>query len=168
MKLRQDPVKICKDVVKKGLRSFEKYQLNFFSSISPLSEAMKGTRHETRHKMRLVCVVFTFKKKRGTDGPTDGLTDEWTDTTSYRVATAHLRRQRVRREKSYGFDYFPGETPPHYSDYVYDARQISWLVELSVGHVSVGWQSSGDGGIDSGGGGDGGGGRGGGTSSGET
>ena len=30
------------------------------------------TRPDTRHKMRLICALFTFVKKHGTDGPTDG------------------------------------------------------------------------------------------------
>ena len=34
----------------------------------------KKTRPDTRHKMRLVCVLFTFEKKHGTDGPTYGRT----------------------------------------------------------------------------------------------
>ena len=38
------------------------------------------TRPDTRHKMRLVCVLFTFENNTGhtdlrTDGPTDGPTD---------------------------------------------------------------------------------------------
>ena len=52
------------------------------------------TRPETRHKMRLVCVLFTLKKITRdiqTYGRTDGRTDERTDTTSYRDATAHLK-----------------------------------------------------------------------------
>merc|ERR1719414_576531 len=46
------------------------------------------TRPDTRHKMRLVCVVFTFENNTG---HTDGRTDGRTDTTSYRDATAHLK-----------------------------------------------------------------------------
>ena len=54
------------------------------------------TRPDTRHKMRLVCVLFTFENNTGhtdrrTDGPTDRRTDGPTDTTSYRDATAHLK-----------------------------------------------------------------------------
>ena len=46
------------------------------------------TRPDTRHKMRLVCVLFTFENNTGrTYGPTGGRTD----TTSYRDATAHLK-----------------------------------------------------------------------------
>ena len=45
---------------------------------------IKLTRPDTRNKMRLVCVLFTFESNTGhTDGPTD--------TTSYRDATAHLK-----------------------------------------------------------------------------
>ena len=40
--------------------------------------------------MRLVCVLFTFENNTG---PTDGRTDRRTDTTSYRDATAHLKRK---------------------------------------------------------------------------
>ena len=44
----------------------------------------KETRPDTRHKMRLVCVLFTFENNAGptdlrTDGPTDGPTDGRTD-----------------------------------------------------------------------------------------
>ena len=54
---------------------------------------------DTRHKMHLVCVLFTFQNNTGhtdrqshgpTDGPTDGRTVRQTNTTSYRDATAHL------------------------------------------------------------------------------
>ena len=55
------------------------------------------TRPDTRHKMRLERVLFTFEKKhetdRRTDGQTDGKTDGRTDMTSYRDATAHLKTQ---------------------------------------------------------------------------
>ena len=46
------------------------------------------TRPDTRHKMRLVCVLFTFESNTGqtdrrtdeqTDGRTDQRTDQWTD-----------------------------------------------------------------------------------------
>ena len=38
------------------------------------------TRPDTRHKMRLVCVLFVFENNTGpTDGPTDGWTDGPTD-----------------------------------------------------------------------------------------
>ena len=55
------------------------------------------TRPDTRHKMRLACVLFTFENNAGqtdlrTDRRTDGPTDGRTDTTSYRDATAHLKR----------------------------------------------------------------------------
>ena len=61
-------------------------------SASPLFSCGK-TRPDTRHKMRLVCVLFTFENNTGyTDGPTDLRTDGRTDTTSYRDATAHLKR----------------------------------------------------------------------------
>ena len=39
-------------------------------------QAEKETRPDTRHKMRLVCVLFTFENNRGrTDGRTDRRTD---------------------------------------------------------------------------------------------
>ena len=43
------------------------------------------TRSDTRHKMRLVCVLFTFQNNTGQ-------TDGRTDTTSYRDVTALLKR----------------------------------------------------------------------------
>ena len=46
------------------------------------------TRPDTRHKMRLVCVLFTFENNTGR---TYGRTDGRTETTSYRDATAHLK-----------------------------------------------------------------------------
>ena len=58
------------------------------------------TRPDTRHKMRLVRILFTFENNTGhtdlrtdgrTDRRTDGRTDRRTDTTSYRDATAHLK-----------------------------------------------------------------------------
>ena len=52
------------------------------------------TRPDTRHKMRLVCVLFTFENNTG---PTYGPTDRRTDTTSYRDATAHLKRKREEK-----------------------------------------------------------------------
>ena len=48
----------------------------------------KITRPDTRHKMRLVSVLFTFENNTG---PSYGRTDGRTDTTSYRDATAHLK-----------------------------------------------------------------------------
>ena len=63
----------------------------------------RTTRPDTRHKMRRVCVPFTFENNTGhtdrrtdgrTDGRTDRRTDGRTDTTSYRDATVHLKRQR--------------------------------------------------------------------------
>ena len=40
----------------------------------------KATRPDTRHKMRLVCVLFTIENNAGpTDGPTDRRTDGRTD-----------------------------------------------------------------------------------------
>ena len=53
----------------------------------------KKTRPDTRHKMRLVCVLFTFEKKTR-DGRADGRTDR---RTSYRDATAHLKRKKTER-----------------------------------------------------------------------
>ena len=50
----------------------------------------RRTRPDTRHKMRLVCVRFTFENNTGY---TDLRTDGRTDTTSYRDATAHLKRR---------------------------------------------------------------------------
>ena len=50
-------------------------------------DSLPSTRPDTRHKMRLVRVRFTFEKKHGTDRRTNG----WTDTTSYRDATAQLK-----------------------------------------------------------------------------
>ena len=45
------------------------------------------TRPDTRHKMHLLCVLFTFENNAGhTDLRTDGGTDGRTDTTSYRDA----------------------------------------------------------------------------------
>ena len=46
------------------------------------------TRPDTRQKMRLVCVLFTFEDNWGR---TDGGTYGWTGTPSYRDATAHLK-----------------------------------------------------------------------------
>ena len=53
-------------------------------------EKRKKTRPDTRHKMRLVCVLFTFENNTGH-------TDGRTDTTSYRNATAHLKIPRNPR-----------------------------------------------------------------------
>ena len=60
----------------------------------------KVTKPDTRHNMRLICVLFTLENNTGhTDGRTDGPTDLRTygrsDTTSYRDATAHLKTRRV-------------------------------------------------------------------------
>ena len=54
------------------------------------------TRLDTRHKMRLVCVLFTFENNTGRtygqiDGQTDRPTDWRMDTTSYRAAMVHLK-----------------------------------------------------------------------------
>ena len=71
----------------------------FWSKVS--REAMsEGTRPDTRYKMRLVCVLITFENNTGrtdgrTYGTTDRRTDGRTDTTSYRDATAHLKRSRL-------------------------------------------------------------------------
>ena len=59
----------------------------------------RKTRPDTRHKMRLVCVLFTFENNAGPtdlrmDRQTDGRTDGRTDMTSYRDATAHLKTGR--------------------------------------------------------------------------
>ena len=44
--------------------------------------------------MRLICVLFTFENNTTpTDKPKDGPTDRRTDKTSYRDATAHLKRE---------------------------------------------------------------------------
>ena len=53
-------------------------------------DGIQQTRPDTRHKMRLVCVLFTFENNTG---PTDLRTDLRTDTTSYRDAKAHLKRK---------------------------------------------------------------------------
>jgi len=65
------------------------YKNTFYKNIQA---GIPKTRPDTRRKMRLVCVLFTFENNTGqTDGPTDGPTDGRTDTTSYRDATAHLK-----------------------------------------------------------------------------
>ena len=75
-----------------------------------IKKSIQGeTRPDTRHKMRLVCLLFTFENNTGptdepTDGRTDGPTDRPTDTTLYREATAHLKRQ-CHRAVSNIFDY---------------------------------------------------------------
>ena len=52
------------------------------------------TRQDTRNKIRLVFVLFTFENYTGqTDEPTDGRTD----TTSYRDAAAHLKTTNERQ-----------------------------------------------------------------------
>ena len=51
-------------------------------------DILKQTRPDTWHKMRLVCVLFTFENNTG---HTDRRTDRRTDTTSYRDATVHLK-----------------------------------------------------------------------------
>ena len=73
-------------------------EVHFFynNSVSDLRlKIIKLTRPDTRHKMRQVCVLFTFENNTGptdrrtdgpTDGPTDRRTDGRTDTTSYRDA----------------------------------------------------------------------------------
>ena len=62
----------------------------------------RKTRPDTRHKIRLVCVLSTFENNTGrTYGPTDGRTDRRTDTTSYRDATAHLK-MRLRYSNNGG------------------------------------------------------------------
>ena len=48
----------------------------------------EGTRSDTRHKMCLVSVLFTFENN---SGHTDRRTYGRTDTTSYKDATAHLK-----------------------------------------------------------------------------
>ena len=64
-----------------------------------MTETQRKTRPDTRHKMRLVCVLFTFEYNTGhTDGPTDGRTDGRTDTTSYTDATAHLKKDKDKRK----------------------------------------------------------------------
>ena len=49
---------------------------------------MRQTRPDTRNKMRLVCVLFTFENNTG---HTDLRTDGQMDMTSYRDVTAHLK-----------------------------------------------------------------------------
>ena len=51
---------------------------------------VRETRPDTRHKMRLVCVLSTFENNTGR---TYGPTDRRTDTTSYGDATAHLKME---------------------------------------------------------------------------
>ena len=64
-------------------------------SLDSMGHEPIGTRSDTRHKMRLVCVLFNFQNNTGhTDLLTDGRTDGPTDTTSYRDATAHLKRKK--------------------------------------------------------------------------
>ena len=54
-----------------------------------------------KNKMRLVCVLFTFENNTGpTDGRTDGPTDRRTDTTSYRDATAHLKKTNLKMARA--------------------------------------------------------------------
>ena len=72
------------------------------TGICPSTFYQYKTRPDTRHKMHLVCVLFPFENNTGhtdgrTDGPTDGRTDRRTDTTSYRDATAHLKRKKRRK-----------------------------------------------------------------------
>ena len=70
-------------------------------------QSFTETRPDTRHKTRLVCVLFTFENNTGhtdgrTDRPTDGPTDRRTDTTSYRDATVHLKRKKRIKAKEIG------------------------------------------------------------------
>ena len=65
----------------------QRFHASIFAKES-LTESLKKKRPDTRHKMHLVCVLFTFEN---TTGPTDGPTDGRTDTTSYRDARAHLK-----------------------------------------------------------------------------
>ena len=54
------------------------------------SKGKKETRPDTRHKMRLVCVLFTFENNTGhTDGRTDGPTDRRTDGPTDRRTDGH-------------------------------------------------------------------------------
>ena len=61
--------------------------------------------------MRLIRVLFTFKNNAGpTDLRTDVPTDRRTDTTSYRDATAHLKKvfpHEMKASISFSFDPFP-------------------------------------------------------------
>ena len=64
----------------------------------------KETRPDTRHKMRLVCVLFTFENNAGrTYGPTDQRTDGRTDGHDLlnRDATAHLKTAKISRFPRY-------------------------------------------------------------------
>ena len=65
-----------------------KYSTEYFGHYYILKPESKKTRPDTRHKMRLVCVLFTLENNTGR---TYGHTDLRTDTTSYRDATAHLK-----------------------------------------------------------------------------
>ena len=81
----------------------QRHALRFWIRVSIANESQrKGedkTRPDTRHKMRLVCVLFTFENNtEPTDGRTDGPTDRRTDITSYRDATAHLKKESKREE----------------------------------------------------------------------
>ena len=58
------------------------------------------TRPDTQHKMRLVCVLFTFENNTGR---TYGHTDRRTDTPSYRDATGFLKNISC----CYLMEYFP-------------------------------------------------------------
>ena len=60
-------------------------------------EEIKGgkTRPDTRHKMRLVCVLFTSENNTGhTDGPTDGPTDRRTDGRTDGRTRPHIEMRR--------------------------------------------------------------------------
>ena len=89
----------------------------FFGSIKNDTNDRK-TRADTRHKMRVVCVLFTFENNTGrTDLRTEGQTDGRTDTTSYRDARAHLktlskltRRINARSERQYSMGLNKGGT----------------------------------------------------------
>ena len=59
----------------------------------------EGTRPDTRHKIRLVCVLSTFENNTGR---TYGPTDRRTDATSYRDATAHLKTCMEKGEDKFG------------------------------------------------------------------
>ena len=74
-----------------------------------MDESKKKTRPDTRHKMRLVCVLFAFKNNTGhADRRTYGRTDGRTDTTFYRDATAHLKMETTAIPPICIGDYFEG------------------------------------------------------------
>ena len=93
-------------------------------------ERTRGTRLDTRHKMRLVCVHFTFENNTGrTDGRMDG------HNLSLRDATAHLKTDTQKgrtRKKEKGVQSHPGGWGWERKG----ASQMKWKAFLSSSHVS--------------------------------